>query len=395
MLDRLQVEQIMKNYLVSIDNEIKESYAKFLAGNKNDFVRNVNEFTESIEALLDYYTEPMYKSGRTYILKRIYASIDSELTDAEDEFIFKYKSNTIGSFGRTLKSAISECFHDRVSDKEFYNQIIEVVIGQCIQLYKHSQLLTCKNHEINEIRLISDHDNSCPICQTMSKFAHNIDNLLADINKFHPFCKLAIELPIRKEITANTIIPTTDIELINLPTELKVKVNNFVSLLKRNVPDLVTTRKIKFVNNITEEVEFNEFLLDKFGEERMQEIKPTVDNQVMYFKTEDVLLINNKALNRLEYIMTLTLIEDKLKDMDIYWWTNAYNNKQKSKYVGDKVALYSEPFVSYIAEQNAQSYFIESAIYYVINPKFLKTIDADNYDRLKEFVFNNIEFVRG
>lgn len=385
----------MKNYLVSIDNEVKENYTKFLKSDNNNFISNVNEFCDSIVALLDYYAEPMYKSGRTYILKRIYGSIDSKLTDIEDDFIFKYKSDTITNFGKKLNRAICECFENRENDKEFYNQIMEIIVGQCIRFYKHSQLFTCKNNDITDIKLISDNNKSCPICCTMSKFSQKVETLISDIDKFHPFCKLVIDLPTKHQFIASTIIPTTDIELINLPTELKTKANNFISLLKRSIPDLITNKKIKFVENITEETELNDFLFEKFGEERTKDIKSTIENQVMYFKTTDVLLISYKSLNNFEYIITLALLEEKLKDIDIYWWTSAYNAKQKSKYIGDKVALYSVPFVSYIAEQNAKSYFIESAIYYVINPNLLKTIDIDNYDRLKEFVFKNVEFLRG
>ena len=377
MLDKLWVDGSMKNYLIAINTELKTFYSELITNyqkENNQFDDVVTDFCDNITATLDYYTVPIYNKGRNIVQKNLNIKLatKNDLTQIESNYIEKYKIEKLNQFNDTLKTAIIACFNDRISDDDLCNQIMEVIMSQCLKLFKVAQLLECQKNSITKIKFNTD-ENSCFKCQTLSKFSHNVDKLINNIDDSHSFCKFSI----------------------NLQINIENQVNLIKSRLNISFPELVTSKTFKMVNDIIDEPEFILLLQQKFNSEKVSELKEQLKNQISYFTNSNEVLISKSYINELEYIITSVLLKDKLLMEDFSWWKENYFKRQESKYVGNDVAIYSKPFINYIAEQNPESYFLESCIAYILQPKLLKSIDLENYDRLKTFIFKDIEFLRG
>lgn len=388
----------MKNYLIAIDNELKEYYSKYINNVKVDnlaeFELTVSEFCENVVAVVDYYIEPIFNNGKMIVYKKLGLPIQKKsFTENDIEFIKNYKLHDLGKLNDTLKSAIINCYEYRTSDAEFYEDIIEVIIGKCLKLFKLSQLLEYKNQNIDNINLFSN-NSGCVICQTLSKFTHNVDELISNIDNLHPYCKLTIE-PINNLNYINFIIDKTQIEFLNLPINLKDNINSLITQLKIYCKDKITDKTFIIVDNINNEQDFNTLLQSKYSEDKIRELQSQIDNTIGLFEHNNKIFISKNHLIKLDYFIVKSLLKDKLMDINLEWWKKEYYNKQKTKYIADDIAIYTNPFINYLAEQNYELYFLESAINYILNPQLLKDIDYNCYDKLKHIAFNDIEFLRG
>lgn len=390
MLDKLQVSGVVKNYLIAIDNELQENYTKMINTANEDLDLAVTDFVDSITALLDYYAEPIFKSGRSVITKRIDNTSINEFTEDEQAVVNDYRTNKLEKLSLTMKDAIKTCFDDREDDDELYDQIICVIVANCIRFFKKSQLQTCQKLGIDEVRLTSSKE-SCQICQAKAKFKHKVSDLLNEVDEFHPFCKLAIELDSSKP--TNVSIPKTAIMFDNIPSEYVSRAKNVVGTLKIYAKDLITEKPFSFVDDVLSNG-LSRVIKAKYGS-KADEICSSLQSGTMFFENEDKILVANNCTSELEHIIVSNLLKDKLLEKDGSWWRDEFAKRLSSKYIGDNCAVFAKPFVNYAAEQDWQSYLVESAVFYILEPRLLKEIDQENYDRLKTFVFNDIEFMRG
>ncbi|MFW6015680.1 MAG: hypothetical protein ACOCRK_04525 [bacterium] len=368
----------MKSNLNSIDNELKTFYKKLINNSQNDIKQASIEFAENVTALLDYYVEPIFNNGKKVIAKQLDCNIEkNDFNNSEINYIKKYKKEVLLNFENTLSNAIINCFESRQSDKDFLEDITEIIVDKSIKLFKYAQLQEYINNNINKIKLLSD-KNSCPVCQLRNNFEYTINDLIENFDDvFHSFCTLIIEPAIINN------------------DQINKKINDIKKKLDIFIPELISEKEIKFVDNIIDNEIFIKKLKEKYDSNKINDIKNSLSNSMVLFKTENTILISKNSLQNIDYIITKVLIEDKLMNKDMKWWEGEYKNRQKTKYIANGVSVYSQPFVSYLAEDNYQSYFVESAIYYILKPKLLKSIDENNYKQLKENVFNNIEFTRG
>lgn len=386
----------MKNYLIAIDNEIKEFYSKYIKDIDDiGFELAVEEFCDNSIAIFDYYTEHIYTNGKMSVYKKLGLPVQKKPFINEDlEFIKNYKLNNLGELNSTLQTAIINCYEYRDSDVSFYEDIIEIIIGKCLKLFKQSQLMEYKIQNIDKVNLISDINNSCAICQTLSKFTHNTNDLINNIDNLHPYCKLSIE-PAVNINDINFTVDKTQIGFLNLPVNLQDSINAVLMQLKIYCKDKITDKTFIIVDNINNENDFNNLLKSKYTEDKINELKIDINNTIGYFEYNNKVLISKNNLTKLSYFIVRGLLKEKLFNIDLTWWKEEYYNRQKEKYILDDIAIYVKPFISFLAEQNYESYFLESAIHFILNPKFLKDIDCDCYNKLKYEVFNNIEFIRG
>ncbi|MNR09373.1 hypothetical protein D3C85_1255700 [compost metagenome] len=73
------------------------------------------------------------------------------------------------------------------------------------------------------------------------------------------------------------------------------------------------------------------------------------------------------------------------------WIINRFNEKKETKNVGHGVALYADPFISYLAEESVQNYLIESVVYYINLPNKLEVIDEEMFNHIKDDIMQNIK----
>lgn len=369
-IDKLDLGNNMKSNLKNIDKEVKSYYKILLNDN------NIDEFCKNTIALLDYYVEPIVNNGKKQISKIMNYNIQRfDFSKEQKQYIKDYKKNILFNFENKLNNAITYYLNkkDDLSLKdEFVEDIIEIIINNCIKLFKHAQLLELKNKNINKITLISG-NNSCSICKLRSKFEYDIDTILNKSNDiFHSFCKLTIKPKINDDNLLNKTI------------------NNILNKLKIYIPELISEKEFKFNDDIINDEDFKELI----NNVEYKNINSELLNRISTFKSNDKILISSNHKQSLDYIIVKFLIIDKLLKFNLDWWEKEYKIKQKTKYISNGIIIYSQPFINYIAEENYKSYFIESAVNYILQPQLLKLIDKKNYNKLKEVVFNNIEFER-
>ncbi len=272
--------------------------------------------------------------------------------------------------------------------------MIEIIIAKCIRLFKFAQLFEYKNQNITKVNLISDTNISCPICQTLSKFPQDTTKLMDNIEESHPYCNLSIE-PHNNFNNVNFTINKTNIAFLNLPINLKDSITTLVTQLKIYCPTLLTDKSFIIVDDIKDTNDFIDLLNSKYDDDKILELQDQIKDTLGLFEVDDKVFISRGHLNNLRYFIIQALLKTNLMEKDLEWWKIEYYNKQKTKYIGDDVGLYANPFISYIAEQNYESYFVESAIYYILTPQLLKDVDPENYNQLKHTIFENTEFLRG
>lgn len=355
----------MKSYLIDIDNELHNYYKQFIDSIENNSLQpsNINHFTDNVVALLDYYIEPIFNSGKKIITKRLNTQFTkNKFAESEQSFIDGYRKNYLNQFKENLNKAIENCFDDRENDKEFYEDLVQIIIADCIKLFKYAQLSECINNNITEVKINTDND-SCPICRTKLQFKQSTAKLMKEIDNLHSFCKFSIDLNINNQIS------------------------NIQQRLKISLPELITDKEFVVVEDVVSIPEFADILRNKYDEEKVSKILEQINNRIAVFEVDNKIFLSKNCLNKLQYFVTRALLKDKLMQYDLSWWEEEYKKKQESKYVGDNVAIYAEPFVSYIAEQDYKSYFLESAIYFILDPDLLKVIDQENYNQLQKQIF--------
>jgi hypothetical protein len=368
MLDKLQVNKVVKNYLISIDNELKNKYLQMISTanieNKSIEESEVEAFVDTMISLLDYYSEGIYKRG--------ISSITKDKSIFNNELLDEYKTK-LEEFAINMKEAINGCYGE-YDDDSLYDQIICIVISNCLNLFKQAQLETCIKLGIKEITLISSKE-SCQICRTKSKFKYTPEYLLKNIETFHPFCKLNICI----DNYINFNVPNTNIKFINMPDKFLSRIKSIISLLRIYAKDIITDKTFIFEDKdeIVKEINFPD--IDNV-------LKESNSSILFLDKTDDEKIISNSCGDELDYIIIRELIKEKIND-DLEWWRDKFARKLSSKFIGDNCALFADPFINYIAEQDYESYFIESSIAYILDASLLKDIDLECYERLKTFVF--------
>lgn len=376
----------MKNYLVAIDNEIKSYYDSFV---KDD---DIDTFTDNCIATLDYYTNPIFLNGKNTIRKKLALIKDNNINEQEKEFLLFYKDNKLNKFKILLSNAIKSCYEDRTTDKDFYDQLIEVIIGYCIKLFKYSQLSEYKNNDVKNVVVITDNKLSCNHCKTLSKFPQSIELLMDNIDDLHPYCVFTFDPD--KVISIKDKILINNIQCINIPSHLIERIKSITTKLKISLPSLISTKTFEFVDDISQDDRFLNTLREKYDSEKVSILQDKLSCKVNIFILSDRVLISNGHLSDIEYVIIKCLLMDKLNDFDMTWWETNYDEKQLSKYIKEDISIYTDGFVNYVAEENFKNYFIESAVYYVYNPSLLRDIDIKAYDKLTIDVFNNIKFLK-
>lgn len=340
---------MIKNILVSMEYEIKEYYNK-------DY-KKWDIFIDELTDILDYYKSSIYKAGKLITNKQIGQKVNREIefTKIDNKFISQYD---LDGFINKLRQAIISCC-DNLSKDELYDQVITIIIGECIILFKSAQTNECKNLGIEKIKLLSDDIYSCEKCKINSKFIYSVDDF--DKTLIHPYCKLSI-LPISNN---STNIKTSVAEFVNVPQIFVPNIKNITMKLTIQLKKFITHKK--FI--------FGDFVGIKFN--------------------DDIIEISIKLIDKIniEEIIIRGLLKDKLLQEITTWWEDSYNIHKDSKSIGDGCVIYSNGFINNISQSSYNEYFTQSFIKYIIHPNELKQIDEPAYNQLKQIL--NKEFIKG
>jgi hypothetical protein len=223
---------------------------------------------------------------------------------------------------------------------EDFDDILNYLTISLIYVYRKAQLLEYQNNNINEIVVLTD-DNSCDKCKLLSKQKHNIPYLLNTLSKECSLCYIKYDI----------------ITEINKGVLNKIKFSN---------RDLITDYNFILVNNIYE--------IRDIDKQYTQEELNIINENFISIQCGDNVYINNEYTNT-DYLIVKYSIKDKLEVNE--YWIEKYNNSKK--------------YINYIAMKNAEQYFVENVVMYILQPEVLKQLEEENYERIKTDIFNNIE----
>lgn len=340
---------MIKNILVSIEYEINENFKKYYG--KWDL------FIEEIKDILGYYKKSIYKCGKIVINKKIGNSTKNiQLNEIDKVFLDKY---LFDDFLNTLNNAITSCTRN-LNKNELYDELISIIIGELIILFKISQINECKNLNIKQVKLISDNIYSCDLCKTRSRFIYNVEDF--NIKMIHPYCKL-------------NIFPICD-----KTTDLNTTISKF-----KNVPFIY----VNIIKNINMKLSI---YLKKYITPKEFIFKNDLEN---IYIDNDKIYISLKLIDKLEIdkLIVRELLKDKLLQTDLSWWEKEFNKIKNNKNIGDDCIIYATPLINNTSILNHKEYFIQSYINYILNSNDIKLINNDAYKQLKD-LFGK-EFIKG
>lgn len=271
--------------------------------------------------------------------------------------------------------------------------------------------------EINDIK-------TCSLCRTLALPGRNIyqiEDLLEEEYPVtfcsHPQCRgnyrLRVNLSILDEFDSKVedFVNAQDIEMEgsvakNVPLEYQVQVEK---ALKDFGPDY----GIKFVPDITDSEEWKKDRLNywlNFYDERDAQIRvdmEVADNRgkyVQYTTDNGEVLVSGDAgeLNRI----VVPILREKarqsylaLEQGDQGWIVDTYDRKKKEMgftLENEGIQIFGKvPFISPLAENSAQDYFIESYTSYVSDPIRLLYLDRPMYDFIRAKCISNEYLLRG
>lgn len=494
---------MVKQYIVSADEEIKEYFNKTTQRIKEDIKKDIlgiplvssntaivsvvekemKDFIDTTISVVDFYVEGIYNSGKITSRKKLKLEKSKpdkgkrySFTQNDELFIDKYKSHRLTSMERELRTAVVEYLSHLIANKitsqwgfndssEFkaleyskqelvddemedilsivdncissvYDEIFETVVREMIILFKRAQLEEYKNLGLNVVTFFSNDDSlSCPVCNSRSGKILSIDEVTTDLGivdgNRHAFCKFSIDpvISYKNQVTSfvsrefslhsefstsneidiflNSEIKTKvdfeigDLIFVNAPIEVESRINKIIKKLQIYAPSYLKLNKFEFIDNITDledwVVAVKKHYMDKGNNDFIAENMALKDQdnlkfEVSTFSGDDIIYVSPMSLDSqpIENLILREIFKPQLKVNEKI--EEMFKERKASKYVGNGVAFYKLQFISYLAEESAYDYLLESVISYITSPNKLKSIDEKIFNYIKEELFNSIEF---
>lgn len=257
MLEKMKVSKLVKQYIVSIDEETKEYFGKttqlILESVKKDIFgtplvssnkavipiieKHVKDAIYTSISIVDYYVEGIYNSGKLVSRKKLKLQNPPRVkgekysfTQNDKLFIDKYKSHRLSFMTHELTTAIVDYLSHLISSKinsewdineynkqelvddemvdilklikdsldSIYDEFFETIVRELIVLFKRAQLEEFNNLGINTVTFFSiDESSNCPVCNAKSGKIFTIDSITTDLGlkdgSRHAFCKFTID----------------------------------------------------------------------------------------------------------------------------------------------------------------------------------------------------------
>lgn len=295
--------------------------------NKLKLNNDINNFIRDSKTLFNFYLSISFINGRNLTRRKLF--LDLLPNDYMDLDFIDYKNEQINYIISFIKDNINN--HDLIIDQS---------IKLLIYIYRYGQLLEFKNNNIYDIMVLTN-NNSCEYCKLLSKQKQNINSLIKELDIEHCDCYI-------KYVISNEI---------NLFVLNKIKFSN---------ENLLTKYNFILIDNIYD----IENLYQYYSQDEINIIN---DNFISLQINNDVYI--NKYYGDINYLLIKYSIKDKLKVNK--WWDEKFKNTNN--------------FINYISMKNSYQYLVENVICYILEPNKLLILDKENYDKIKEEIFNNIE----
>lgn len=230
----------------------------------------------------------------------------------------------------------------------------DVINGELYNWYKMAQFQISQETGV-EVNFVC-HDSACKVCKCM---AHN-EFVDANILK-NDVCDSYFVKSANMMETDNLI--SNDVKIYNVPKKFKKSISAFYKMVKLKFGDFMKSGiKIKFMS------EFD------YGDE-YKDITDLID--FVYNGTENQFEIRFDPRTYQYYLLKALFFESKPTENMV----NLYYSKIK-----DNVIFPKGCFISYLAEQNENEYYLESLIAYVLKPLNLRSVDKTMFDLIQREV---------
>jgi len=300
-------------------------------------------------------------------LRNIYSVVNSNIKEilSSNEDKIKQIINIALTFNTTLYNMFDKKSINKEQTKQVYdeynlfinenytdilNQMFQVGNDACefidefikreLQyLYKNYQYVSMKD------RVFIAHDSSCNACH------------FAQENQY-------VDKDFIKRDTCDSYFVTMDdyMETENIISG-SFRVYNVPKIIKRNIISFYKILQLKFDDYIKQDVKIT---------------FTTMENNVelSYNKNDNEYVINFSPINYKHYFLKAmlnnVLFTDRVKDL-------YYNKIQK-----ENVIFASNKFINFLASQNAEEYYIESFVSYILYPQKLQEVDNGIYEYFRK-----------
>ena len=329
----------MERYVKQISNEMRIQTQEIFNSN-NDLYGKATCLMKTLQAF--------QQQIKQYAIE----SMDSTYVDSHDmqKFISEYNQNLENNWVKQLYLVM-----ERVNNQfngEFNTAVLDALMvifnKEFSYFYKNIQYIVIKEKNL-QMKFVA-HDSCCNVCKfaKLNNFVTNDFITVDDCDSY--FVKQADMMLVDNLVSGN-------IKIYNVPVKYKRSISSFYQLLKLRFGDfLKKSIKIKFV------ADFN-----------FDDSKKDISDLIEYCYDKETNTYQIKFDEQTyKYYLVKSLLDMDMPEKvnDLYY----RNNKN--------VIFKDRKFISYLAEQSAEDYFIESCIAYILSPDKLQEIDSEMYDIL-------------
>lgn len=239
-------------------------------------------------------------------------------------------------------------------DCDFLKMLLKIIDEELQYFYKNVQMIIVTDNKL-DYNFVA-HKSACKVCQFLVN-NNNIEVLKKHFMKDD--CDSYLVRPV--DFFNNSNLISNDLKLYNVPTMYKKSIATFYNIVKIKFHKVIKMGvKIKFVDCFEME-NVNKEVLD------MLRVVEDEEKSEYYIKFS----LDNYRHDLLSVILNLKDAPDKVKEL-------YYSKTSKD------VIFPNDRFITFLAEQNADSYYKESCIAYILEPEKLKNVDNKIFEYFQE-----------
>lgn|SRR5574344_660358 len=278
-----------------------------------------------------------------------------------EEFI-RQQESFLNNWTKDCYNMLEKTSTLKINQQEFIKEFNGIVIGELQYMFKNVQLIVAKELAVNFDFIV--HDSACDICKFL------LNNKAYDKLEEHFLndeCDSYIEL--RNDFFETTNLISDDVKIYDVPVRMKKSIATFYKLLLLKFNDKIKKGvKIRFVNA---------FVLKNKKYENISDILNFCFDEE---KNEYLIKFDFNTYRQylLKAILNIKTIPEKISNLYYY---------KTSK----DVIFPDDRFITYLAGQNEENYFVESCVLYILHPNLLYELDNKVFPIIKDYFEQDVE----
>lgn len=331
----------MDKAIKSISKEMQLQTQEILSSN-NDLYGKAYSLMRTVQA---YQTQ--VKQHAIESVNAVYKE-----SHAMQDFLAQYNDNLENTWVNQLYLVLEKTNEQMngVLNMQTVEALMKVFNKEFSYMYKNIQHIVIK--ETNVPMKFVAHQSCCNVCKFLAQNEFVDDGFIAIDDCDSYYIKHADMMLVDNLISQN-------IKIYNVPVKYKKSLSTFYKMIELKYGHMLKQSvKIKFLSEFTvgEEHQNIAEMIEYCYDQESQEYKIKFDEKTYrQYILKSLLKVN---------------IPDKVRELYYYK-------------IGKDVIFQDSKFISYLAEQNAENYFMESCIAYILSPQELEEIDKKMYDILE------------